>query len=86
MKTTNFLNVFNEGLSKTESNAVRGGSSKAICTCAGGGTLRCPCLVTDHCICNGEGTVLDSCGSNAVCGQYTCSTDKKPGPDPGTEG
>lgn len=63
-----FLEVFNEGLSPNEMNAVRGGAADTSCKCNNGAQYDCGCY--SDCDCNGEGTSLicsrDNCSCNNV--------------------
>lgn len=53
----NFLEIFNEGISDYELNAVRGGTADPLCQCAAGATYHCGCY-SDGCVCHGEGSSL----------------------------
>ena len=58
-----FLEIFNEGITPHEMNAVRGGSSAQSCTCASGAIYDCGCY--DKCTCHGEGSKL-VCSCNGL--------------------
>jgi len=60
-----FLEIFNEGISPQEMNAVRGGAADPLCTCANGAVYDCGCF--DNCTCDGEGSKL-ICSCNAPTG------------------
>lgn len=59
------LNVFNEGMTQSQLNSVRGGASTNGCTCFNGATYDCGCY--SDCTCNGAGT------------KFTCSCNKTGG-------
>ena len=64
-----FLDVFNEGISPKEMNAVRGGAADPLCVCANGALFDCGCYA--DCICNGK-------GSSLVCSCNSTTADNKP--------
>ena len=73
-----FLEVFNEGISPKEMNAVRGGAADPLCTCAGGSFYDCGCYDRD-CTCHGSSQLICSCKSTIannkpVVGPTTCPT------------
>lgn len=74
-----FLEVFNEGLSPNEMNAVRGGAADSTCTCYSGGTYDCGCFNNVDCTCFASGTLTCS-RNNCSCNASTGTSDnKKPG-------
>jgi len=46
-----FLEIFNNGITPEEMNAVRGGAADPLCVCANGAVYDCGCF--SDCICNG---------------------------------
>lgn len=66
-----FLEVFNEGLSPNEMNAVRGGAADSTCTCYSGGTYDCGCYNNVDCTCFKEASL--------VCPRNHCSCDASSG-------
>lgn len=57
-----FLEIFNNGITPDEMNAVRGGAADPLCICANGAVYDCGCY-TD-CTCHGAGSQL-KCSCNA---------------------
>lgn len=74
-----FLEVFNEGISPKEMNAVRGGAADPLCTCANGATYDCGCY--SNCTCNGTGSNLSCSCQNKPAAYETiitpCNTNNK---------
>ncbi len=58
-----FMEVYCEGLSPQEMNAVKGGTASPLCTCDNGGTYDCGCF--SNCVCNGS-TLICSCNKTSV--------------------
>lgn len=58
-----FLEVFCEGLSLDEMNAVRGGAADPLCVCANGAIYDCGCY--QECTCDGAGSKL-TCSCNSL--------------------
>ena len=58
-----FLEIFSEGMSPKEMNAVRGGTADPLCTCANGAVYDCGCL--NKCTCDGQASTL-ICSCNAT--------------------
>lgn len=52
------IEVFFDGISEQEMNAVRGGAASASCVCNTAASYDCGCF--DRCVCNGT-------GSNLIC-------------------
>lgn len=68
-----FLEVFNEGISPKEMNAVRGGAANPLCICANGAVYDCGCY--SNCICDGKGSQL-----KCSCNYPTPDNGVSPGP------
>lgn len=68
-----FLEVFNQGMSPQEMNAVRGGGADplGVCTCYSGATYDCGCYSDYICTCHGGATSLVCSANSCACNSST---------------